>query len=106
MQVNAIYEDGSINFVHPIRFKHRKFEVIVNIPDDELDLTAPTAEDIDSGTTAVAHASSIGDRVRAILKPYQHLLAQTKTNTSTDYKAEWHAHLEDKYLGHHEKSDT
>jgi hypothetical protein len=38
MQVKAIYEDGVINFERPLRFKHRKFEVLVNVPDAELEL--------------------------------------------------------------------
>jgi predicted DNA-binding antitoxin AbrB/MazE fold protein len=39
MQVKAIYEDGVLNFSEPLRFKHRKFEVLVSIPeDDELEL--------------------------------------------------------------------
>ena len=37
MQVKAIYEDGAINFAQPLRFKHRKFEVIVSIPEEELE---------------------------------------------------------------------
>lgn len=37
MQVNAIYEDGAINFTTSLRFKHRKFEVVVNIPEAEID---------------------------------------------------------------------
>lgn len=37
MQVKAIYEDGAINITSPLRFKHRKFEVVVNIPEAEID---------------------------------------------------------------------
>jgi len=37
MQVNAIYDNGVINFSQSLRFKHRKFEVIVNIPEEELE---------------------------------------------------------------------
>jgi hypothetical protein len=37
MQVNAIYEDGAINLTTHLRFKHRKFGVIVNIPEAEID---------------------------------------------------------------------
>jgi hypothetical protein len=38
MQINAIYEDGAINFITPMRFKHRKFEVVVNIPEIEIEI--------------------------------------------------------------------
>lgn len=37
MQVKAIYEDGVINFTQPLQFKHRKFEVVVSIPEQELE---------------------------------------------------------------------
>lgn len=37
MQVKAIYEDGAVNFIQPLRFKHRKFEVVVNIPEEEME---------------------------------------------------------------------
>ena len=36
MQVEAIYEDGVIRFTQPLRFKHRKFEVVVSIPEQEV----------------------------------------------------------------------
>lgn len=53
MQVKAIYEDGAINFAQPLRFKHRKFEVIVSIPEDELEsgeLKAPASRATDNTT--------------------------------------------------------
>lgn len=37
MQVKAIYENGAINFARPLRFKHHKFEVVVSIPEEELE---------------------------------------------------------------------
>lgn len=37
MQVKAMYENGLIRFAKPVQFKHRKFEVIMNIPDEEMD---------------------------------------------------------------------
>lgn len=37
MQVKAIYEGGAINFAQPLRFKHRRFEVVVSIPEDEVE---------------------------------------------------------------------
>lgn len=36
MQINAIYEDGAISFTTPLRFKHRKFAVVVDIPEAEI----------------------------------------------------------------------
>lgn len=52
-----------------------------------------------------AGAPAMLERVNAILAPFQHLLAQAKPISLTDYKAMWHEHLEEKYLNQHEKSD-
>ena len=38
MHVKAVYEHGVINLGQQIRFKREKFDVVVYIPDDELDV--------------------------------------------------------------------
>lgn len=61
MQVKAIYEDGAINFAQPLRFKHRKFEVIVSIPEDELEsgeLKIPASRATDNATDVSLAAQS------------------------------------------------
>lgn len=53
MQVKAIYEDGAINFAQPLRFKHSKFEVVVSIPEEELEsgeIKAPALQAADNAT--------------------------------------------------------
>lgn len=37
MQINATYEDGTIKIPSPFQFKHRKFEVVVTIPEVEIE---------------------------------------------------------------------
>ncbi len=48
MQVNATYENGAINFAQTLRFKHRKFEVIVNIPEDEVESDSQAQPSLDT----------------------------------------------------------
>ena len=90
MQVEAIYNRGRLEFVHPLKLKHDHLLLVVEVPDEELALEVGT------------RATTMLERVNAILAPYQHLLAQV---TPADYKAMWHEHLEEKYLRQHEKPD-
>lgn len=93
MQVEAIYNRGRLEFVHPLKLKHDHLLLVVEVPDEELAL------EVGAGATTML------ERVNAILAPYQHLLAQAKPLAPTDYKAMWHEHLEEKYLSQYEKSD-
>ncbi len=93
MQVKAIYNHGRLEFVQPMKFKHDPLHLVIEVPDEEVDLN-------------VHHATAtMRDRVNAILAPYQHLLTQTVPLMPSDYKSIWHDHLEEKHLGRHEKSD-
>lgn len=68
MQVKAIYEDGAINFIPSLRFKHRKFEVIVNIPEDELESgekKTPASQEVDNTTNAHQEKQSSLDMLLA-----------------------------------------
>ena len=38
MQVEAIYSHGNIEFVKPLRLKHDHIRLIVNVPDEEVEL--------------------------------------------------------------------
>lgn len=93
MQVKAIYNQGRLEFVHPMKFKHDPLHLVVEVPDEEIELNVDNV------------ATTMRERVNAILAPYQHLLTQTKSLTPADYKAVWHEHLEEKHLSRHEKSD-
>jgi hypothetical protein len=37
MQVEAIYHQGRLEFVHPIKFKHDHLRLVVLVPDDEVE---------------------------------------------------------------------
>lgn len=98
MQVKAIYEDGKLNFSEPLRFKHRKFEVLVSIPEDELDSAG--GELMDSVTTEVKSVDDIyvpvGERLDDILGSYRGKFGNV---TPQAVKEIWHGHLQEKYRG-------
>ncbi len=54
MQVNAIYDDGIIRFIQPIRFKHRQFKLMIDLPESEIDDTTTPADSCSSAATADA----------------------------------------------------
>ena len=98
MQVKAIYEDGVINFAQPLRFKHSKFEVVVNIPEaefDDLPLSPPvyTSERFKDDSNLDA-ASSILQKIKQILGPYYH---QRPASSVAQDKAIYLEALEEKY---------
>lgn len=98
MQVKATYENGAINFAQPLRFKHRKFEVVVSIPEEELEpgeSKALTPQAVNNKT------DTIRQQIDAILGPYKDQLKSVNPLTAQDYKTIWHEHLEEKYLGRH-----
>ena len=37
MEVEAIYENGKLEFVQPLRLKHARVRLLVNVPDHEVD---------------------------------------------------------------------
>jgi hypothetical protein len=37
MQVEAIYDHGKIEFIKPLKFKHEKIKVTLDIPDNEIE---------------------------------------------------------------------
>jgi predicted DNA-binding antitoxin AbrB/MazE fold protein len=95
MQVKAIYEDGVLNFSEPLRFKHRKFEVLVSIPEDELDTAG--GELMGSVTTEVKSVDTyvpIGERLDGILGSYRGKLGNVTPQT---VKEIWHGHLQEKH---------
>jgi hypothetical protein len=36
MQVEAIYDDGRLEFIHPLQLKHAKLRLMVTVPDEEI----------------------------------------------------------------------
>lgn len=100
MQVKAIYEDGIISFTQPLRFKHSKFEVVVNIPQEEC---VTVSENAMASTTPLAATAArddtyipIGRRLDNILGPYRGKLGNV---TPQEIKEIRHEHSEKKYFG-------
>jgi hypothetical protein len=63
MEVEAIYENGRLEFVQPLRLKHSRVRMTVILPDDEVDTGAP----YDMPPQVVAHASAAREALDAIL---------------------------------------
>lgn len=64
MQVEAIYNQGSIQFVQPLRFKSERFRLVINVPDEEL---MPEPAPFQLTAQASAQAQAMLDTYAAIL---------------------------------------
>jgi len=64
MQVEAIYSQGRIEFMQPLRLKHDPVRVLVNVPDDE----------IDSQTLQYDLPAETSSQVQAMLEHYESIL--------------------------------
>lgn len=110
MQVRAIYEDGQLTFQQPVRLKARRLVLEVTIPDDYMldhDAEAPqhakdssTSKGLHNEIEAITGQKSTPSETRArldaILGKWRHRGGESGKDV---YKAMWHAHVEDKYLG-------
>jgi hypothetical protein len=87
MQVEAIYNHGTIQLVQPLRLKHDHVRLMLIVPDEEVerDFTTPTDNSMEA-------------RVRAILSPYQHLLNNVASKEPLDYDRIRDEYLAEKYL--------
>lgn len=75
MQVNAICEDGVIRFIQALQFKHRKFHLVIDLPESEIDIAAAPAVAPSSAVTvdATQTAGSLYlSKIQAILGPQFH----------------------------------
>lgn len=87
MQVEAIYTQGRIELVQPLRLRHDGVRLLVTVPDEEVE------------TKAMPTEGTMESRVRAILRPYQHLLDRAAADSPSDYDSIRDAYLADKYFG-------
>lgn len=72
MQVNAICEDGVVRFTQALQFKHRKFHLVIDLPESEIDIAAAPAVAPSSAVTvdATQTAGSLYlSKIQAILGP-------------------------------------
>jgi len=85
VQVNAIYDHGKLELPESIHLKHQRFQMIVDVPDDE----------IDQKVSVSGNEQGIRTRINQILGEYAQLFP---ADSSLDAKKEWHKHLEEKYV--------
>ena len=62
MQVEAIYDQGRLEFVHPLRLKHDRVRLVVTVPDEELESAVP----FDLPPEVLARAQALRQRLEAI----------------------------------------
>ncbi len=91
MQINAIYDNGSLQFKYPIQFKHTRFSVKIEIPDHELVINKQEQSEIQSLTATSAIRQQLDNILGNSAKKRQAI-------NSAEDKAAWHQHLENKYL--------
>jgi hypothetical protein len=87
MQVEAIYNQGRLQFNAPINFANNFFKVRVEIPDNEI---VTSAQEQSTNNTPSARLDAIIGRA---------FRQANRGKPSINAKALWHAHLEEKYLG-------
>ena len=56
MQVEAIYDRGTLEFVHPLQLKHDRLRLVVEVPDEELLTTASNPYNLAPEVLAQAQA--------------------------------------------------
>ncbi len=96
MQVEAIYDHGRLDLPKHIRLRRQSFRVRLEIPDHEI---ASRGERDTEGAQPQRAQSSVRTRIDAILGPYKAQMETSACPTRDDYRAIWHEHLEEKYLG-------
>jgi hypothetical protein len=62
MQVEAIYDQGRLEFVRPLRLKHDRVRLVVTVPDEELEAAVP----FDLPPEVLARAQALRQRLEAI----------------------------------------
>lgn len=53
MQVEAIYDHGRLSFVSPVKLRHQRLPVVVEIPESEIDDQPVVEEQLDPEVTAL-----------------------------------------------------
>lgn len=95
MQVDAIYDNGTVKLPDHLQFKHQRFELRVEIPDEEIVNNAPAKEKYTQPPEG--ETGDIRDQIRTILGSDYEKLTSSPAPEST--KETWHQHLEEKHLG-------
>jgi len=90
MQLEAIYENGKLEFARPVHLKHGRIRLIVDIPDheilhDDVQVQARRAPPIER--PGAASAGSIRAEIDAILAPWRDRLAKLKPMSKEERRA-------------------
>jgi hypothetical protein len=88
MQLEGVYKDGLLILDTPARIRSGRVKVTIEVPDDT-PVIAPSSQS--PSTEMKTH-----ERLNAIMG---HWRCSDGPPRSLEYKAIWHAHLEDKYFG-------
>ena len=78
MQVEAIYEDGKVRFVMPIRLKKHVIRMRIDIPDEEIE-QGPEENQATQKPGTPQQPSSFAAELRAILAPVSAELASARS---------------------------
>jgi hypothetical protein len=62
MQLEGMYDQGRLEFVHPLQLKHRRVRLMVTVPDEELEAAVP----FDLPLKVLARAQALRQRLGAI----------------------------------------
>lgn len=110
MQVEALYEDGRLEFALPVHLKPGPVRVLIEIPDDRLVASGQAsrvseAQQAEQRPTALmttpadaARPGPVREAIDAILAPYEDQLRPPEPLSAPDAKTAWHDHLEAKHL--------
>lgn len=85
MQVEAIYSQGTIQLVQPLRFKRDHIRLVVTVPDEDIEPETP--------------ASPTRRAIDSILGAWKHPLQTSKPTTLEDMAQLQADALEEKHLG-------
>lgn len=68
MKIEAIYDNGKLKFLSPLKFAHHRFTVKVDVPDSEVLMQSDTASHIEASQTPhaglPAEVQAIAERMK------------------------------------------
>lgn len=88
MRAELIIDGNGLRFSEPIRFNTSYVRVTIDLPDDTIAAT--------ESPSIFKEKPSVLDRINSLVGPWRDKSGPSGKN---EYKALWHAHLEEKYCG-------
>jgi hypothetical protein len=97
MQIEAVYNDGKLEFPPHIRFVRNRFRVLVEVPDqDVVHSQKSDAGSHEQQLNLSPERQSTRERLNRIVGPARGKIGSIQPD---EVKAIWRRHLEDKYCG-------